>query len=56
MSEVRSKFIDVIKEAEAADYLYNESGDSSVIFDTLNEMLEKPNFLFPRKEFLLDCL
>lgn len=56
MSGVRSKFIDVIKEAEAADYLYNESGDSSVIFDTLNEMLEKPNFLFPRKEFLLDCL
>lgn len=56
MSEVRTKFIDVIKEAEAADYLYNESGDSSVIFDALDETLEKPNSLFPRKEFLFDCL
>lgn len=56
MSEVRTKFIDVIKEAEAADYLYNEAGDSSVIFDALDEALEKPNSLFPRKEFLFDCL
>lgn len=56
MSEVRTKFIDVIKEAEAADYLYNESGDSSVIFDARDETLEKPNSLFPRKEFLFDCL
>lgn len=55
MSEVRTKFIDVIKEAGAADYLYNESGHSSVIFDARDKTLE-PNSLFPRKEFLFDCL
>lgn len=40
MSEVRRTFTDVIMETEAADYLYNESGDSSVIPDALTATLE----------------
>ena len=40
MSEVRTKFIDVIMEAETVNYLRNESVDTSAILDDLTGILD----------------
>lgn len=56
MSEVRTKFIDVIMETETVNYLHNESGDSSVIFDDLTEILDIHYSLFRRQKFPDDWL
>lgn len=56
MSEVRTWFIKVTEETETVNYLCNESGDSSVIFDDLTEILDILYSLFRRQEFLNDWL